>query len=55
MKKSKKILLSIFLIVIAGIAMLGWWQRDNILAVYKTVFITDDQLTNEIDKNKSTR
>ena len=52
MKKKTKVLL-IFLIVMAALILgIGVWQWNNIVAVYKTVTTTQEQLEQEINKNK---
>ncbi len=51
MKKKTKVLL-IFLLVFIPVFGVGVWQWNNIVAVYKTVTTTQEQLENEINKNK---
>ena len=52
MKKKTKVLF-VFLIFIAALILgIGIWQWNNIVAVYKTVTTTQEQLEQEINKNK---
>ena len=51
MKKKTKILL-IFLLIFVVIFGISVWQWNNIVAVYKTVTTTQEQLEQEINKNK---
>ena len=53
MKKGKKIFLIVILILVAAIAALGVWQKNNIIAVYKTLTTSNEQLAAEIDKGKT--
>lgn len=53
MKKKTKVLL-VFLLILGLIFWVGVWQWNNIVAVYKTVTTTQEQLEQEINKNKKT-
>lgn len=48
----KKVLLGFLIILVALIFGVGVWQWNNIVAVYKTVTTTQEQLEQEINKNK---
>lgn len=52
MKKKTRVFLGILAVFVALIFVLGVWQWNNIVAVYKTVTTTQEQLENEINKNK---
>ncbi|MBE7032061.1 MAG: hypothetical protein E7401_03755 [Ruminococcaceae bacterium] len=52
MKKITKVFLGILTVFITLIFAFGVWQWNNIVAVYKTVTTTQEQLENEINKNK---
>lgn len=52
MKTWKKVLLIALVVVIAAIAAVGIWQKNNIVAVIKTFSSTDEELAQELNDNK---
>ena len=51
-KRSTKVLLGVILVIIVAIAALGIWQKNNIIAIIKTLSYTEDEIANEIDAAK---
>lgn len=52
MKKKTKVLFAFLILIAALIFGVGIWQWNNIVAVYKTVTTTQEQLEQEINQNK---
>lgn len=52
MMKRKKIWLVVTSFVLVLISALSYWQRDNIKAVYRAFTLTNEELANEINKEK---
>ena len=51
MSRAKKIIWIVLLVVLAGLAVLGWWQRDNIAAVYRGLVYSQEELEGKLADN----